>query len=192
MNYHLTNDSPYYKRNIDINPYLNQYIPYYSQRKSRSIEREILANENYENSNDILMNYFHINQNPNNRTFYNNKIRAKNKQYKCINITNPVLISKVNRIYQSERNIPEINKYPQKYTRNNYGIVMNDTNGENIIEEGPQDSDLNINEHINSPIRKNIIMQNNNFIYKKAFKTQNNFKKKNEIIKGLKNLVGFN
>jgi len=181
MNYHLANNSPYNKANIDIYLNENQYTPYYSQRKSRSIEREIQTNEN---SNNILMNDFHKNQNPNNRTFYNNKIKAKNKQYKNINSINPVFTSKVNRIYQSERNINKISKYPQKYTRNNYGIVMNNTNGENIIEESPQDSDLNINEHINSPIRKKITMQNNNFIYKKALKTQNNFKKKNEIIKG--------
>ena len=146
MNKHLKN-APYNRKIIVPNSNENQYVPNYSQRKSRSIiKREALENEDYGNSEDSLMNNSNINQYK--KRYDNNKKRVQKIQYNCNNSTNPVLTQNKNGIIQSKRKMHEIKKYFQHYNGNKRDISMTDSNRENILEEGLQDNDSNFNEKI--------------------------------------------
>ena len=125
----------------------NYYIPY-NFRRARSIERR---NEYCENISKIPLNNYHKNQfqNPNLITVNNNivKLRENNNQYNLNNFINSIDPNKANENKQKERNFHAINKNSQLFYRNDHNIIMNNPNGQRILDEGPQDSDIkNIDE----------------------------------------------
>jgi len=155
----------------------NYYIPH-DYRKARSIERR---NEYFGNLGNSPLKYFHKNQfqNPNLTTVNNNitKFRPNNNQYNFNTFTNSNEHNKINGNKQYERNIHVINKNAQQFDTIEHNIIMNSPNGERILDEEPQDSDVkNREKQIKKTTKNNNEKKNDN---KRIVESQSPLKNKN-------------